>query len=68
MNQCPVCGAILHTQVCSGQKRRKCLMLFCPTDGRHFRAFINEPAVVRIVEEESLSLEEAVARRTETVQ
>ena len=62
MNQCPVCGVRLQSTVCSGQKGRKCVMLFCPNDGRHFRGFINEPNLVRIFGEESVSFEEAVAR------
>jgi hypothetical protein len=59
---CLVCGAELEVNLCHGKRNRKAIMLSCPNDGRHFRAFINEPRVVGGISELNLSLEEALAQ------
>ena len=66
--ECLVCGQELEVTICHGKKGRTAIMLSCPSDGRHFRAFINEPTVVEGMNELSLPLEEALAlwrRRSE---
>ena len=55
---CLVCGAKLEMSICKGKKERKAIMLSCPKDGRHFRAFINEPSVVDKVVKLGISLED----------
>ena len=38
---CPVCSASLDVRLAHGKKSGKpFIMLVCPVDGRHFRAFI----------------------------
>ena len=59
---CLVCKAELKLIICQGKKGRKAIMLSCPNDGRHFRAFINEPRVVDAVCEFGLSLAEALIK------
>ena len=59
---CMVCGTKLKLNICQGKKGRKAIMLSCPNDGRHFRAFINEPKVVEGVSELNLPLEKALAQ------
>ena len=45
---CVVCGGPLALRVAHGRESGKpFLMLVCTTDGRHFRAFINDQAYVR---------------------
>ena len=46
---CPVCGRVLNVGVTNSRKGKVALVLVCPEDGRHFRAFINDPAYVRSV-------------------
>ena len=43
---CLVCKTRLEVKVCQGKKGKKAVMLSCPNDGRHFRAFINDPKTV----------------------
>jgi len=57
---CLVCEAELTLTICHGKKGRKAVMLYCPNDGRHFRAFINEPNVVEVVSELNLPLDKAI--------
>ena len=57
---CVVCGAELKLNICQGKTGRKAIMLSCPNDGRHFRAFINEPKVVEAVSELNLPLDKAI--------
>jgi transcription elongation factor Elf1 len=57
---CLVCGVELKTVVCHGKKGRKGIMLCCPNDGRHLRAFINEPKVVEAVSELNVPLDKAI--------
>ncbi|MFC1955552.1 hypothetical protein ACFLWZ_03325 [Chloroflexota bacterium] len=59
---CMVCGAELKLDVCRGKKEREAIMLTCCVDGRHFRAFINEPKVAEGVSKHSLNLEESIER------
>ena len=46
---CPVCGAVLKVTISTSKRGKVSLSLACPTDGRDFRAFINNPAFVRRV-------------------
>jgi hypothetical protein len=62
---CLVCGAKLKVGLCHGKKGRGAIMLSCPNDGRHFRAFINEPRVISGMTQENLALEEVVKRCNE---
>ncbi|MBI4235736.1 MAG: hypothetical protein HY688_00030 [Chloroflexi bacterium] len=40
---CLVCGAPLAVRLARGRKSQKpFVMLLCPQDGRHFRAFVND--------------------------
>ncbi|MFC2045326.1 hypothetical protein ACFLUH_01440 [Chloroflexota bacterium] len=57
---CLICGAELKQSVCQGKRERRAIMLYCPDDGRHFRAFINEPKVVEVLCQSDLALEEAL--------
>ena len=57
---CLVCGAKLKVELCHGKKGREAIMLSCPNDGRHFRAFINEPKVIAGMTKENLAIEEVV--------
>lgn len=44
---CPVCGANLTIKLAHGRKSGKpFVMLICPGDGRHIRAFINDKGFV----------------------
>ena len=44
---CLICGSPLSVRVARGRKSNKpFLMLVCPKDGRHFRAFISDKAYV----------------------
>jgi hypothetical protein len=46
---CPVCAAPLRFSPAQSRKAKKpklFLMLACPTDGRHFRGFINDMTFV----------------------
>ena len=42
---CPVCGRVLDVRVTNSRKGKVALVLVCPEDGRHFRAFIERPGV-----------------------
>ena len=45
MNQlpCPVCSETLSVRIATGRKSGKAfLMLVCPKDGRHIRAFVSD--------------------------
>ena len=46
---CPVCGVVLKVTISTSKRGKVSLSLACPTDGRDFRAFINNPAFVRRV-------------------
>lgn len=47
---CPVCGDGLAVRPAHGRKSGKAFInLVCPTDGRHFRGFINDKAYVEAV-------------------
>jgi hypothetical protein len=47
---CPLCQQPLALRLARGRKSGKpFIMLICPQDGRHFRAFINDQAYVRQV-------------------
>ncbi|HZA21349.1 MAG TPA: hypothetical protein VFA32_01880 [Dehalococcoidia bacterium] len=47
---CIVCGTSLTLRTARGRKSGKVfLMLVCPADGRHLRAFINDETYVRQV-------------------
>jgi uncharacterized Zn finger protein (UPF0148 family) len=44
---CPICGANLMIKLARGRKSGKpFVMLICPNDGRHIRAFINDKEFV----------------------
>ena len=45
--RCPVCGTDLTIRLAHGRKSGKpFVMLICPRDGRHIRAFINDKEFV----------------------
>lgn len=44
--RCPVCQEPLRASVTRSAKGRVALMMVCPRDGRHFRAFVNDRAFV----------------------
>ena len=46
---CPICGADLNVKVSTSKRGKVSLSLACPTNGRHFRAFINDSNFVRRV-------------------
>ena len=44
---CPVCGAgVVATFTRPGRRYKGGVMLCCPGDSRHFRAFVNDPVWV----------------------
>jgi hypothetical protein len=44
---CPVCATQLAVRIAHGRKSNKpFIMLACPADGRHFRAFITDQKYV----------------------
>lgn len=43
---CPVCTAPVGVRATRSARGKTALMLACPRDGRHFRAFINDVAFV----------------------
>ena len=48
--ECPVCHLTLSVRLARGRKSGKpFVMLVCPEDGRHFRAFITHRPYVREV-------------------
>jgi len=57
---CPVCGAEIEMNLCHGRKGKKAIMLYCPVNGRHFRAFVNEPQIVTDVSNLQLSRDEVM--------
>ena len=50
---CLICGKSLSVRMAKGRKSGKpFIMLICPKDGRHFRAFISDQTYVsRVIEE-----------------
>lgn len=47
---CPVCGTALSVRLARGRKSQKAFVfLRCPTEGRHFRAFISDRTFVEHV-------------------
>jgi hypothetical protein len=62
---CLICGTKLTTSVCQGKTGRKALMLVCPKDGRHFRAFINDIQFIEQVSEPDILLEKALIHSKE---
>ena len=49
---CPLCGEPLRFSIAASRRAKKpksFVMLTCPTDGRHFRAFISDQAYVQSV-------------------
>ena len=49
---CPLCSKPLRFSVATSRRAKKpkaFIMLTCPTDGRHFRAFISDQAYVQRV-------------------
>ena len=49
--RCPVCGKQIKVRTSTSQRGKVALVLACPQDGRHLRAFINDPEYVRGVVE-----------------
>ena len=48
--RCPICSQSLVVRLARGRKSGKpFVMLLCPEDARHFRAFINDQPYVRQV-------------------
>lgn len=43
---CPVCNCEISVRSSTSRQGKVALVLVCPTDGRHFRAFINDKAFV----------------------
>ena len=59
---CPVCHLTLSVRLARGRKSGKpFVMLVCPEDGRHFRAFITHRPYVREVLEKAGALEKNAA-------
>jgi hypothetical protein len=47
---CPICGMALTVKLAHGRKSGKpFVMLICPSDGRHIRAFISDKEFVSTV-------------------
>ena len=47
---CPVCQSTLEVRLAKGRRSEKSfLMLVCPKDGRHIRAFITDQGYVQAV-------------------
>ena len=59
---CLICGTKLKAELCHRKRGREAIMLSCPNDGRHFRAFINESKVVSGIRTENITIEEVLAR------
>ena len=60
--KCPVCGTELSLAPAKSRKSRnpkQFLMLVCPTDGRHFRGFINDREFVRQVMQRAEQIDQA---------
>ena len=58
--ECPVCHLTLSVRLAQGRKSGKpFVMLVCPQDGRHFRAFITHRPYVREVLDKAGALEKA---------
>ena len=50
---CLICGKPLSVRMAKGRKSQKpFIMLICPSDGRHFRAFISDQDYIKKVLEE----------------
>lgn len=48
--KCPICSNDLSVRMAKGRKSNKpFIMLVCPHDGRHFRAFITDQEYVKTV-------------------
>lgn len=43
---CPICATAVSVRATRSARGKVALMLACPRDGRHFRAFINDAAFV----------------------
>ena len=60
--ECPVCHILLSVRLAQGRKSGKpFVMLVCPADGHHFRAFITHRPYVREVLDKAGALERADA-------
>jgi len=47
---CPVCEEALRVTITKSSRGKAALMMFCPRDGRHFRAFVNDrPFVAKVL-------------------
>ena len=69
--KCPVCATALLLAPAKSRKSRnpkQFLMLVCPSDGRHFRGFINDVEFVRQVmrRAEQIDQVDTAARGTST--
>ncbi|AOV99947.1 hypothetical protein [Dehalococcoides sp. UCH007] len=52
---CPICTSRLNIRMAKGRISNKpFIMLICPKDGRHFRAFISDQTyIARVLEEKT---------------
>lgn len=46
---CPVCRTAVRVSTSTSKTGKVAVVLVCPNDGRHFRAFINDKIYVRRV-------------------
>ena len=54
---CPICGVEIEVRPARGRKSGKpSLMLICPVDGRHLRAFIADQEYVKKVHDNTENL------------
>ena len=60
--KCPVCATALSLAPAKSRKSKnpkQFLMLVCPSDGRHFRGFINDREFVRQVMQRAEQIDQA---------
>ncbi|AII58480.1 MULTISPECIES: hypothetical protein [Dehalococcoides] len=57
---CPICASHLNIRMAKGRTSNKpFIMLICPKDGRHFRAFISDQTYInKVLEEKAKGMRE----------
>lgn len=55
--KCPICSKPLSVRMARGRRSNKpFILLVCPEDGRHFRAFISDQDyIVKVIAEKGLA-------------
>ncbi len=56
---CFICGSALKVTLTHSQKGKVAVGLTCPTDGRHFRGFVNHRPFVEAVIQQAGALQNA---------